>query len=438
MRAVKTLFSPEAIEKTIANAEVTLGGKEANAKAKVVVPVLELAGVDIAGCAHFEHNLRGSRLDIFVDHELCGRLLVETKAWGVRASAQERNQFWAYLSMSGADVAILTNGLTWELYAADSSQAEFVTLETGKLPELIDGLHRFLRKHLRQKSSASGARSLHDVLYETLDSADRSLAGHEENVRTKVVVPVLRLLGIDILMDTLFECDTDFGTLDLLVRKGGRQWFFIEVKSWRKDPSAEDRAKFDRDRQCAATKLGILTNGATWEFWPAQGDLATTVSLTRNGLPANLREIGDLLTSAEPSPHSPLADNATWQRLANRAKSPGHDWAEGFRRLPAVIPALKSLLERLKKQWPQLGHQLPATGDWTLRLKWHGNTFASLYARPDELRPRLRTKLPAALAKTGLAPGWPGHNALCSPTDVEAFGRKLGEACRLLAAKGGQ
>lgn len=101
----------------------------------------------------------------------------------------------------------------------------------------------------------------------------------EENVKIKLVLPILEKLGWNIIDDIDFEHSVCKGSrVDCCFGKGGR-WLFIEVKAYKKDKTEaekiEDISQLRNYCVNGNVRYGMLTDGINWEIYGPFGKKAS-------------------------------------------------------------------------------------------------------------------------------------------------------------------
>lgn len=115
---------------------------------------------------------------------------------------------------------------------------------------------------------------LKEALEKTLDVFNKQSKDNymgEENVKIKLVLPILEKLGWNIIDDIDFEHSVCKGSrVDCCFGKGGR-WLFIEVKAYKKDKTEaekiEDISQLRNYCVNGNVRYGMLTDGINWEIY---------------------------------------------------------------------------------------------------------------------------------------------------------------------------
>lgn len=88
----------------------------------------------------------------------------------------------------------------------------------------------------------------------------------EEDVKVKIIIPVLLSMGYDPCLDLYFESSNNSGRADISVEWENHS-FILEAKKLNKVLTVKDEHQLFSYMESTQSSFGILTNGKDWQFY---------------------------------------------------------------------------------------------------------------------------------------------------------------------------
>ncbi len=122
---------------------LTLGSKEANVVAKIILPILDYVGVNIDRDLLLECDTDWGVLDFIGRRDQLLWFMIEAKSWARPLDSQVRAQFKRYREKTRAPLSVLTNGSIWEFWMPYENKLGEVIITEGSLEEALNRIKDF-------------------------------------------------------------------------------------------------------------------------------------------------------------------------------------------------------------------------------------------------------------------------------------------------------
>jgi hypothetical protein len=166
--SVEELKFSKRLANIIEEHSLTLGSKEANVIAKIILPILDYVGVNIDRDLLLECDTDWGVLDFIGRREERLWFMIEAKSWARTLDSQVRSQFKRYREKTKSPLSVLTNGSIWEFWMPYEKKLGEVMITENSLEEALGRIKEYFNR-----PGIGAGRPMKDYEWESLANRSR-------------------------------------------------------------------------------------------------------------------------------------------------------------------------------------------------------------------------------------------------------------------------